>query len=279
MVSSVAPDRALHLARRIEDRLAANRHHSISVDEVRALARKVFGEQEGDAAAERFERWHDFQMLGRPLLLLLGGGTGVGKSTVATELARHLGITRVSSTDFIRQVLRSVVPENIAPELARSSFELDDRHGRNGGTPHAEFERQARQVLVGVHAEMERAVAEGMPLILEGIHLLPGEVDLDGVSDRGLAVHVILAVDDRHAHRHRFAARAESSARPAERYDEGLDAIRDLQEHVVSTARGFGIPVVPNQQLDMTVRGVLDVVFAAVEASTSKRQSGPAAAA
>lgn len=278
MVSSVAPDRALDLARRIEDRLAANDHHRISVEEVRALACKVFGKQEGDAAAERFERWHDFQGLGQPLLLLLGGGTGVGKSTVATELARHLGITRVSSTDFIRQVLRSVVPETIAPELARSSSELDDGRSRSGDTPHAEFERQAQQVLVGVHAEMERAVKEGMPLILEGIHLLPGEVDLDAVSG-GLPVLVVLVVDDRDDHQHRFATRADSSARPAERYDQGLDAIRDLQEHVVTTARNIGIPVVPNRQLDLTVRRVLDVVFDAVDAFTAERRAGPAAAA
>ena len=58
-------------------------------------------------------------------MVLIGGGTGTGKSTVATQLAYSLGITRVSSTDFIRQVLRSVVPEAIAPELSRSSFELD----------------------------------------------------------------------------------------------------------------------------------------------------------
>lgn len=200
---------------------------------------------------------------GRPLVVLIGGATGVGKSTVATELARRLGIARVSSTDFIREVLRSVVPEAIAPELSRSSFELDNGHSRNGAGPHAEFERQARQVLVGVHAEIERAAREGIPLILEGIHLFPGLVDV-GALPCGLAVHVVLTVDDGEDHQHRFVLRGESSARPAGRYEDGLGAIRELQEHLVATARTLGIPVVENRHLDTTVRRLQDLIFDAV---------------
>ena len=52
---------------------------------------------------------------------------------------------------------------------------------------------------MGVRATIERAVREGMPLIIEGIHLLPGLVDLDAVSDR-LVVYVVLTVDDEDDH-------------------------------------------------------------------------------
>ena len=40
--------------------------------------------------------------LHRPLIVLVGGATGTGKSTVTTEVAYRLGITRVTSTDFVR---------------------------------------------------------------------------------------------------------------------------------------------------------------------------------
>ncbi|MDX6591522.1 MAG: 2-phosphoglycerate kinase [Gaiellales bacterium] len=199
----------------------------------------------------------------RPLVVLIGGGTGVGKSTVATQLARSLGITRVSSTDFIRQVLRSVVPEAIAPELSRSSFELDCDTSRNGSQRHAEFERQARQVLVGVQATIERAVAERMPLIVEGIHLLPELVDMDAVPD-ALVVYVVLAVEDADEHWNRFGGRA-GAKRPAGRYQSNLDRIRELQDHVVATAHRTGAPVFANRQVETTVRDVLDVIFAAVD--------------
>lgn len=202
--------------------------------------------------------------------MLIGGGTGVGKSTVATELALRLGMPRVSSTDFIREILRSVVPDTIAPELSRSSFELDQGYTNNGTTPHAEFDRQAQQVLVGVQAMIERAVLEGKPFILEGVHLFPGLVDLHAVSD-SVVVHVVLTVQDAGEHSRRFALRAGASGRPAGRYDEGLEAIRDLQEHLVASARRSGIPVIENQDLDTTVRRVVDLIFAAVRVVPPQR--------
>jgi 2-phosphoglycerate kinase len=215
----------------------------------------------------------DFDGLERPLVVLVGGGSGVGKSTVATQLAHSLGIPRLSSTDFIRAVLRSVLPDAIAPELSRSSFELDQGLSHNDAAPHAQFERQAQQVLVGVRAMIERAVLERAPFILEGVHLLPGLVDLD-VTD-SVVVHVILTVDESDEHSRRFALRAEGSGRPARRYDEGLEAIRQLQEHIVAAAHRSGVAVLENQQLDTTVRRVRELIFAAVDGVLPRRGLQP----
>jgi 2-phosphoglycerate kinase len=220
------------------------------------------------------ETIEEVRALDRPLVVLIGGGTGVGKSTVATRVARTLGIPRVLSTDFTREVLRSVVDERIAPELARSSFELDGRPSPDGATDHAEFERQAEQVLVGVRAEIERALREGTSLILEGIHLVPGRVDIDAVS-KGLVVYVILTVDDGEDLPERFQARAEASERAAGRYLEGLGAIRGLQAHLDAAARRAGIPVIENRQLDATVRRVMDLIFAAIEGARPARGPAP----
>jgi 2-phosphoglycerate kinase len=264
MTTGLTADRAWDLARRVEDHVAGSERPRVSLEELRALAHEVLGAQEGDETAERFRQWREFGALRRPLVLLIGGATGVGKSTAATELARHLGITRVSSTDFIRQVLRSVIPVAVAPELPRSSFELDRGSSRDGAGRHEEFDRQARQVLVGVRAEIERAAEEGMSLILEGIHLVPGLDEVPVAAD-SVVVHVVLAVDDADDHANRFTSRARASSRPAGRYDEGLEAIRRLQEHVVATARRQGVPVVANHEPDTTVSRILDLVYAALD--------------
>ena len=258
MATGLEPERAWEVARRIEAGL--NGSGRVSVDELRSRARDVLGPQLGDRTAERFRRWHAFVAAGRPLVVLIGGGSGVGKSTVATELARHLGITRVASTDFVRQILRSVVPDAIAPELARSSFELDQG---DGAAVHAEFERQAQQVLVGVRATIERATREGTPLILEGIHLFPGMLDVGAARD-GVVVQVVLALEDGDAHAKRFELRAAASPRPAERYEDGLEAIRELQDHLVECARVNDVPVLENRRLDITVARLVDLVFAAI---------------
>lgn len=212
--------------------------------------------------AERIRHRRDLEMSGRPLMVLIGGATGVGKSTVATRLGHALGITRVLGTDFVREILRSVVAEALGPELSRSSFELDRDHA-DGAAPHAEFERQARQVLVGVRAEMQRAADEGTSIILEGIHLVPGLVDLHAAHD-GIVVQVVLSVDDERDHERRFHTRARSSHRPAERYDDGIGCIRALQDHAVALARTAHVPVIENRNEETTVRRLLELVSTAV---------------
>ena len=269
LATGLMPDQAWDVARRVDDHLATTGRRRVSLVQLHVLARGVLGAEDGDMVADRFRRWHDFMALGRPLVVLIGGGTGVGKSSVATQLAYHLAITRVESTDVIRQVLRSVIPDAIAPELSRSSFELDQGPPTNDALLHAEFQRQAQQVLVGVRATIDRAVREGTPVILEGIHLFPGLVDARAVAD-ALVVPVVLNVGDRSAHAHRFELRAEDSERAAQRYEDGLEAIRLLQDHVVATAQRAGVPVIENRRLHSTVRGVLDVIFAAVDGALAQ---------
>ena len=44
--------------------------------------------------------------------------------SLTTQLAVRLDITRVVTTDAIRDVLRTVVPVNVLPELHQSTFEV-----------------------------------------------------------------------------------------------------------------------------------------------------------
>ena len=57
--------------------------------------------------------------------VLLGGTTGVGKSTLATMAAHRLGVTRVIATDVIRQVLRASFSRDFMPSVHSSAFEVD----------------------------------------------------------------------------------------------------------------------------------------------------------
>ena len=76
----------------------------------------------GPAVARRWLVWRDFVDSGRPLVILLGGTAGSGKSTVASDLASRLNIVRTQSTDMLREVMRSVVSREVEPLLHQSSF-------------------------------------------------------------------------------------------------------------------------------------------------------------
>ena len=129
------------------------------------------------------------------------GATGTGKSTVATETAHRLGITRVTSTDFIRQTIRAYFPPSEMPSVHVSSFEA----GGDAGLTVEGFLEQTRRVLVGVEASIERALTEGWSMAIEGVHLVPGMVPT--AIEGALLVHAVLHVENTEEHRSHFVIR------------------------------------------------------------------------
>jgi 2-phosphoglycerate kinase len=264
MATGLAPARAFHVAERIEERLHGRTADSITRAELTELARQVLVEEVGQRHAESFAKWQVVKQLDRPLIILIGGATGVGKSTVATHLAGRLNITRIIPSDAIREVMRAMFTEELMPTLHTSSFDAVHlvRHPlpRSSDPVIIGFREQAAAVAVGAHALMRRAVTEGTDLILEGAHLVPGFFDSGDFTD-AVVVPMIITVDDEDAHRSHFLARArESRSRPAERYLDFFDNIRKIQRYVRSLALERSVPIVPSYNLDSTLSQVIELV-------------------
>ena len=136
------------------------------LDRLGELAAEVLGEAEGARTMRRLRLLHALRQLDSPIVLLIGGATGTGKSTIATEAAHRLGITRVTSTDFIRQTLRAYFSPAFMPSVHYSSFEaglgLTKAEEEEAGDAHLlGFLDQTRNVLTGVEAAIDRSLAEG----------------------------------------------------------------------------------------------------------------------
>ena len=176
--------RSYELAVRADADLAERETDRLDLDRLTELAAEVLGEAEGGRTMRRLRRLHALRQLDVPIVLLVGGATGTGKSTIATEAAHRLGITRVTSTDFIRQTLRAYFSPAFMPAVHYSSFEaglgLTKAEEEEAGDAHLlGFLDQTRNVLVGVEAAIDRSLAEGWSMVLEGVHLVPGMVDVD----------------------------------------------------------------------------------------------------
>jgi 2-phosphoglycerate kinase len=191
-----------------------------------------------------------------PLIILIGGATGTGKSTVATEVAHRLGITRVTSTDFLRQTLRSVFAPEVMPSIHVSSFDA----GRDGDLVEG-FVEQTRNVLVAVEAAVERALVEGWSMVLEGVHLVPGMLEVDPGQTR--IVQCVLSIEDETAHEAHFWIRdlASEGLRPVAKYLDRLGDIRRLQDFILERARDTGVPVIENRGMDDATDAVIDLVL------------------
>ena len=267
IAAGVPADQAYQLARRIELDLAERGEKAIDVDRLLVLAQEILGESEGERAVNRLRRLADLQTLDVPIIVLIGGSTGTGKSTVAAEVAHRLGITRVASTDFIRQTMRAFFSPEFMPTIHYSSFEagqaLDEEV--TGDPVIVGFVDQCRHVCVGVEAAIRRALTEGWSMVLEGVHLVPGllPAELDGA----LLVDVVIEIADENVHRLHFHIRDMNTGgiRAMEKYLERMDDIRRVQTYIAGRARREDVPVVENANVERTIDKVIELVMQAAE--------------
>ena len=119
----------------------------------------------------------------------------MGKSTLATMLAARLGVNRVIATDVIRQVLRAFFTNEAMPTVHHSAFEAGGIVG---------YRDQAERVGTGIAAIVERAANEAKPVVVEGVHVVPGGVH-PRVRERCVLVEALVVVEDPDLHRAHFA--------------------------------------------------------------------------
>lgn len=272
MVTGLGPGAAYEVANHVEKALTALGEERVPLAKVREVTLEVLRREAGDHYAEAFVKWESVHELGVPLIILICGATGVGKSTIATQLATRLGITRVVSTDAVREVLRSAFTQEMFPTLYVSSFEADEAVRQP--IPHSGdrliigFREQAAAVAVGTSALIQRAIAEGTDMIVEGAHLVPGFVERLDVSE-AVVVPLLVTIEERSRHKSHFSARGrQRNDRGGSRYLDRFDKIRRIQRYMVSSAMMRGVPIVPHRDLDSTLSEIIDhVLTKALEAA------------
>lgn len=283
--AGIAPERAYALAQLIEDRVQKQPGSELPFDRLLEIALEVLRQQEGEQAAQRLRRWTILERKDVPIILLIGGTTGSGKSTVASQLAHRLGITRITSTDMVRQVMRAFFSPALMPVLHHSSFDVPVTGLMLPGDEHdlglLGFIEQARQVSVGAQAIFERAERERMSTMIEGVHLVPGLLQrLD--TSRCAVVEVVVWIEDEETHRSHFTMRGlqTDGSRPMDHYLRNFDRIRQIQDYLVTQAQRRGVPVIENTFMDETVRRLTDHALDVVERIARERDAegeGPAA--
>ena len=185
-------------------------------------------------------------MAQEPKVILLGGAPGTGKTTLGNLLIRELGLDHHISTGFIRASVRPLLPEPEQRLLSMHAFDVGEELPElpPDGTSRV-FRGVLHQAIVlkpSIEACIQRAVREGIGLVIEGSHMIPGVLDLDELG----ATLCVLDVPDRETLR----ARALSAAHVHRRLDEEQVArLLLLQEELVGRARALNQPVVMNDRL------------------------------
>jgi len=266
MATGLPPDQAYNIATMIQKALRDEGKPLVSMEQVRRTAEKVMEREVDSKYVDIYRKWQALGKLHKPIIILMGGATGVGKSTVATMLSARLGITRQVSTDVIREVMRSLFAPELIPTLYNSSFRASEKL-RIPLPPSTDkvivgFLEQAAMVWVGIRALIERAIVERTNFIVEGAHVVPGIVDPQFFKDAYI-LQVVLAVDDEQQHRSHFEIREVETEgmRPFSRYLNSFDNIRQIQDYILKLASEQEVPVFPCYNMDQTIGMVLDFII------------------
>jgi 2-phosphoglycerate kinase len=257
LAASIDPAAAFETARDIEMQLLQRRVPRVSRKTLRKVAYQALLDRFGEKTARRFMVWRKHQEPRKPVIILLGGTTGAGKTSIALEVALRLGIRRVLSTDSIRQVMRIVLSEELAPALHTSSFDAHralNLDASSGSRVVDGFLQQASSVSVGVRAMMDRAVEEHTSLVLDGVSLLPGLIDLDAYKDKAYVIPIVVARLDEDAFRGHFRSRgADAGRRGMKRYLNNFSGILEIQNLMLELADQCDVPIVDNQSVEQSV--------------------------
>jgi 2-phosphoglycerate kinase len=272
LAAAIDPNDAFDVAREIERELIAREVREVDRRELRRLAYQTLARHMGEATAERYLLWRKYQHPDRPVIILLGGAAGVGKTTLALEVAHRLGIGRVYSTDSVRQIMRIMLSRELVPAIHGSSYDAWRLIPPDslGDDPVIEgFRAQASTVSVGIRGSVDRAIAENTSLVMDGVSIVPGMLDLAEYAELADVIFLVVATLDEEAFKNRFSARAtDQKQRAPHRYLENLDAILRIQEHFLELADRYDVPIVDNVSFD---RSVLLIIRHVAEALRKKR--------
>jgi 2-phosphoglycerate kinase len=255
--AAIDPNDAFDVARDIERELLNRGAREVDRRELRELAYQALNRRMGAEAARRYLVWRKYQDPDRPVMILLGGAAGVGKTSLALEVAHRLGIGRVLSTDSIRQIMRLMLSPALVPAIHGSSYDahrLISAERKSADRVIGGFRDQAATVSVGIRASLERAVNENASLVMDGVAIVPGLIDLESFSEIADVIFLVVGTLDEEAFSNRFETRAtETKHRPPHRYLENLDSILQIQDHFLELAERFGVPIVDNISFDRSV--------------------------
>lgn len=182
------------------------------------------------------------------LVLLLAGVPGVGKTTLGNALLGELGLTHHISTGFLRAAIDGYLPPDQATLLRRHAFDayellddsvlLKDDHILQGTIAQTEILKPVIKTCIA------RARREGIGLVMEGSHFIPGVID---PAEFGADLLCVLDVPDREM----LKARALSPNHLRRHLsDWDLERLVLLQDQLLAMARLRGCPVVIN--IDLT---------------------------
>lgn len=200
----------------------------------------------------------------KPYVILIGSASGIGKSTIASEISNKLHIKYLIETDFIRAIVRGIIGSDYAPALHKSSYDayttLRDylNYDNEEKLIEAGFEEHAAFVIPAIEKVIKRSVKDKESIVIEGVHLVPGLINLQQF-EREANVYFFILTADKEAHQERFISRAIAIKRGGAQLDYFREN-RIINDFLIYKANSLSIPVINNISMEKTLSKILQII-------------------
>ena len=200
----------------------------------------------------------------KPYVILIGSASGIGKSTIASEISNKLGIKYLIESDFIREIVRGVIGEDYAPALHSSSYNaystIRDKSNYESKEKliEAGFEEHASFVIPAIENVIKRSVTDNDSIVIEGVHLVPGLINVEQFASDAKVFFFILTID-KQEHQKRFIKRAIEIKRGGKQLDY-FEENRVINDDLIAKANKFNVPVIDNSSMDKAVSKILQYI-------------------
>ena len=200
----------------------------------------------------------------KPYVILIGSASGIGKSTIAAELAKTLNIKHLIESDFIRAVVRGIIGKEYAPALHSSSYDAyknlrnKSRYEDYNELVSAGFDEHASYVIPALEKIIQRAITDYDDIVIEGVHLVPGLINTEQFEEYANIYFFVLSSDEE-SHKERFVKRAIQIHRGGKQ----LDFFREnriIHDHLLKQADMHDVNVINTETVEKTLDTILAII-------------------
>ena len=200
----------------------------------------------------------------KPYVILIGSASGIGKSTIAAELAKTLNIKHLIESDFIRAVVRGIIGKEYAPSLHSSSYDAyknirnKSRYTSYDDLVSAGFDDHASYVIPALEKIIQRANTDYDDIIIEGVHLVPGLINTEQFRDYANIYFFVLSSDEE-SHKERFVKRAVQIHRGGKQLD-FFKENRIIHDHLLKRAEENNVNIIKTTSIDKTLDRIMSII-------------------
>ncbi|MGA1873699.1 MAG: hypothetical protein ACMUHY_08505 [Thermoplasmatota archaeon] len=198
----------------------------------------------------------------KPTIVLVGGTSGTGKSTISQHITTSLNFPVYSSTDVVsREVVRRITAWMMGRENARSTF--PELFGSSfEGSDLSWYYMHSMMTMIGVVGAIDNLIQGGTSAVIEGVPLVPGTLP-DRFFEEANIVWMVACIDDEDEHFKRYSGRDRAGVDRggSERYRKRFGSIRRIHDRLSHlTSSGGALRLENSGELGETLSFALDRV-------------------